>query len=140
MNIKQLQYFIAIVESGTISAAAIKLGICQPPLSAQLKLLEEEMGCQLLHRGARKVTLTEAGKVLYGKAKSIVTLADDTIEELSNFAGSRKKTLRMGAASTTASVILERMQAYRKAYPNVCFEVYEGNTYELMDLLHDRCV
>ena len=140
MNIKQLQYFIAIVESGTISSAAVKLGICQPPLSAQLKLLEEEVGCQLLHRGARKITLTEAGRVLYQKAVSIVTLADDTLQELSNFTGNRKKTLRIGAASTTAHAILSRMKGYCQIYPNVDFEVYEGNTYELLDLLHEDVI
>ena len=47
MNIKQLQYFISIVENGTITAAAKKLGISQPPLSAQMKLLEEELGVEL---------------------------------------------------------------------------------------------
>ena len=55
MNIKQLQYFVTIVENGTITAAAKKLGISQPPLSAQMKLLEEELGVTLMERGARQV-------------------------------------------------------------------------------------
>ena len=50
MNIKQLQYFVTIVENGTITAAAKKLGISQPPLSAQMKLLEEELGVTLMER------------------------------------------------------------------------------------------
>ena len=53
MNIYQLRYYIAVVEEGTISAAARKLNLSQPPLSTQIKLLEEEVGTELFIRGAR---------------------------------------------------------------------------------------
>ena len=55
MNIKQLQYFIAVVREGSFSAAAKSLGISQPPLSSQIKLLEEELAVELLERGCRPV-------------------------------------------------------------------------------------
>ena len=53
MDLKQLAYFTAVVDEGTISAAARKLHITQPPLSSQLKLLEKEAGCLLFERGSR---------------------------------------------------------------------------------------
>ena len=86
MNIKQLQYFVTIVENGTITAAAKKLGISQPPLSAQMKLLEEELGVTLMERGARQVRLTDAGRILYRRAVSIVELTDTTLKELTGWA------------------------------------------------------
>jgi LysR family transcriptional regulator, salicylic acid-responsive activator of bsdBCD len=57
MDIKQLTYFITIVEEGTITHAANKLHMAQPPLSTQLKLLEDELGIKLIERGARKLWL-----------------------------------------------------------------------------------
>ena len=65
MNIYQLRYYIAVVEEGTISAAARKLNLSQPPLSTQIKLLEEEVGTELFIRGARQITLTPAGRRFY---------------------------------------------------------------------------
>ena len=78
MNIKQLEYFIAIAEEHQITAAAKRLHISQPPLSYELAKLEKELGCQLAVRGPRSVSLTEAGKVLYERALRIVALTQAT--------------------------------------------------------------
>lgn len=69
MNLKQLKYFLMIVEEGQITAAAKKLHIAQPPLSYQLRMLEEELGVQLMKRGSRNITLTPAGKLLKERAE-----------------------------------------------------------------------
>ena len=68
MNFLQLQYFAAVVEEGSISQAARKLNISQPPLSMQIKNLEEEYGVKLFERGSRHIRLTESGELLYGYA------------------------------------------------------------------------
>ncbi|MGX8679858.1 MAG: LysR family transcriptional regulator, partial [bacterium] len=60
MELKQIRYFKTIVDEGTISKAAATLHMAQPPLSMQLKTLEQELDCELLIRGRRKVTLTPA--------------------------------------------------------------------------------
>lgn len=78
MEIKQLEYFRAIVDAGTISGAARNLHMTQPPLSYQIKMLEEELGVKLFVRGAKNITLTEAGKALYIRAGSLLTMADIT--------------------------------------------------------------
>ena len=62
MEIKQLEYFRAIVDEGNVSAAARALHMTQPPLSYQMKMLEEELQVQLFIRGTKRITLTEAGK------------------------------------------------------------------------------
>ena len=73
MDVKQLEYFRAIVDAGTISGAARVLHMTQPPLSYQVKMLEEELQVQLFLRGTKKITLTEAGKTLYDRAGSLLT-------------------------------------------------------------------
>ena len=114
MNIKQLQYFVTIVENGTITAAAKKLGISQPPLSAQMKLLEEELGVTLMERGARQVRLTDAGRILYRRAVSIVELTDTTLKELTDFRSGISGVLRLGTVSSCGIGLLKsKMAAFR---------------------------
>ena len=64
MDIKQLKYFVAIIEGGTITGAAKLLHVSQPPLSNQMRLLENEPGAELFRRGARHITLTVAGDIV----------------------------------------------------------------------------
>ena len=71
MDIRTMQYYLAVVREGTISAAAQALHVAQPSLSRQMKELEEELGVTLFVRGNRKITLTEEGKALQEKAKEI---------------------------------------------------------------------
>ena len=61
MNIDQILYFSTVVEEGTISGAAKRLHMSQPPVSMQIKNLENELGVKLFERGARQIRLTEAG-------------------------------------------------------------------------------
>ena len=72
MDIRQLKYFLTIAEEEQITKAAKKLNISQPPLSQQLKLLEDELGVKLLERGSRKIQLTDAGRLLRNKAEQIL--------------------------------------------------------------------
>ncbi|WP_457945293.1 LysR family transcriptional regulator [Caproiciproducens sp. LBM24188] len=136
MDLKQLAYFAAIVEEGSISAAAKKLHISQPPLSHQLKLLENELGQKLVERGARQVRLTDAGAILYRRAHSLLELADTTVRELEDLAEKPNGTLRLGTTSSSGPALLGwRVTEYAKAYPGVRFEIREGNTFQLIDLL-----
>ena len=141
MNIKQLQYFISIVENGTITAAAKKLGISQPPLSAQMKLLEEELGVVLMERGARQVRLTDAGKILYRRAVSIVDLTDTTLKELTDFRAGISGVLRLGTVSSCGIGLLKnKMSAFRDQFPHVRFEICEGNTLELAEQIRNGVI
>lgn len=82
MDIRQLRYFYTIAQEGQITRAAKRLHMAQPPLSQQLKLLEQELGVQLLERNGRKLELTEAGHVLFKKTKEILTHFHETITEV----------------------------------------------------------
>ena len=74
MDIRQMKYFKTIVEEGTISKAAKKLHMAQPPLSMQLKQLEEELSVILLKRGNKQIELTEAGNRFYKRCLQILDL------------------------------------------------------------------
>ena len=94
MELRQLEYFRAIVDAGTISGAARVLHMTQPPLSYQIKMLEEELQVPLLIRGTKKITLTEAGKTLYEQAGALLMFADLTRREVVK--SSQSATLHIG--------------------------------------------
>ncbi len=136
MDIKQLKYFTAIVEEGNISAAAKKLHIAQPPLSFQLKMLEEELGVRLIERGARRIRLTDAGATLYKRAVSVLSFINATTLEMADIATGTGGALHIGTVSSSgAALVNRRIGEFNRRYPKVRFEVYEGNTFELLELL-----
>jgi DNA-binding transcriptional LysR family regulator len=106
MDIRQLKYFLAIAEEKNITKAAKKLYISQPPLSQQLKLLEEELGVTLLERSTRKMKLTEAGKLLRHRAKQIIELMETSIKEIKNLNLGVKGILSIGFVSSAGSILL----------------------------------
>ena len=136
MDIKQLTYFNAIAEEGSISAAARRLHISQPPLSTQMRLLEAELGCVLFERGARHICLTEAGQLLYACARTLLTLADSTKRELQDYQEGTQGTLRLGVVSSISGTMLQQwLVTFHESHPQVRFNIAEANTYQLQDLL-----
>ncbi len=131
MDIKQMIYFKTIVEEGTISKAAQTLHIAQPPLSIQLKLLEDELGVQLLKRGHRKVELTSAGKLFYKRCLQIITLSEITKHELKE---TNQEILHLGITSSNGA-LMKQIQPYLISQPKLSYHIHEGSTYELIDLL-----
>ena len=105
MELRQLEYFRAIVDAGTISGAARVLHMTQPPLSYQIKMLEEELQVPLLIRGTKKITLTEAGKTLYEQAGTLLMFADLTRREVVK--SSQSATLHIGMTPSTVSLLAE---------------------------------
>ena len=133
MELRQLSYFTAIVNEGNISQAAKKLNISQPPLSHQMKLLEEELDVRLFDRSRQGVSLTEAGKLLYQRSGELLQFADSAKFEVTQTG--RRQVLRLGMTSTTVGPILPKIAAFTKAHPDVSFEVHDGSTFSMMDLL-----
>lgn len=136
MNIKQLQYFLTVAEAGSITAAAKRLHISQPPLSNQMHLLEEELGTRLFERGSRKITLTYAGQILYTRAQAIVDLSSATIREINDLGAGLQGTIHLGTISSCGVVLLDKhIKKFHEEYPGVNFELYEGNTFQLIEKL-----
>ena len=136
MDLRQLRYFVAIAEEGQITSAARVLKMAQPPLSQQLKLLEDELGTPLFERRARGMRLTDAGRLLLNRARQLIELSDETVREIEDFKGGYDGTLYIGTVSSCGAVLLdENMASFRRNYPGVRFEIHEGNTFQLIELL-----
>lgn len=134
MDLKQLEYFVTIVHEGNITAAAKSLNMSQPPLSNHMKLLEKELGCILFQRGSRHIELTEAGRILYSKAASLLDLSKFTLQELEAYKKGISGTLRVGVVSSVGNIFLKRLiLPFHKKNPDIHYEIFEGNTYELLE-------
>ncbi|MDO4632873.1 MAG: LysR family transcriptional regulator [Eubacteriales bacterium] len=141
MDLKQLLYFVTIAEEGTISGAAKKLFLTQPPLSYQMKLLEQELHCTLFERGSRNVQLTDEGRLLYNRSKNILDMAKITKEELLAYSDSNRGTIRIGMVSSVASAYgASWICDFSKCYPDIEFEIYEANTYSLLSKLEENLI
>lgn len=134
MEIRALQYFVAVVENGSITAAAKELHMSQPPLSTQIKSLETELGTALFIRHPRNVEMTDAGKVLYERAKSMLAFAESTTKEIENFGKGVEGTVRIGIPSSCDRMLLTFIEEnFHRKHPNIYFEITEANTYELLN-------
>lgn len=134
MDLRQLRYFVTVAEEKNITAAAKKLYISQPPLSTQLHQLEQELGCVLFERGPRRIQLTEAGRMLYNRATAILQLTEQAQMELRDYTGGIRGTLRFGAVSSVSGTVLtEWISSFHDQFPEVQFELQEGNTYQLLE-------
>lgn len=141
LDIKQLRYFYTIVEEGQITSAAKRLHMAQPPLSYQLKALEEELGTKLIERGSRKIKLTEAGQLLYNKADQILKLTEATIREVKEHKNGFEGTLSIGTVSSSgSSLLLERINKFHDIYAGINFEVHEGNSFKVLDMLKNGLI
>ncbi|EEL48058.1 MULTISPECIES: LysR family transcriptional regulator [Bacillus cereus group] len=138
MDIRQLRYFFTIAQEGQITRAAKKLHMAQPPLSQQLKLLEQELGVLLLERNGRQLELTEAGSVLFKKAQEILYQFDETISEVKEVGNGLKGTLSIGSVKSCFSYIPERLRLFREKYPLVTFRLYEGDSFRLAESIKNR--
>lgn len=136
MDIRQLAYFLAIVEEGNITKAAERLHMAQPPLSQQLKLLEEEFGVVLLERNTRKIQITDAGRLLQNRAKQIIELVERTAKEIKDLKEGLHGSLSIATISSAGEMLLpEKIQHFHKMYPGVDFQIKENSTFEILELV-----
>jgi DNA-binding transcriptional LysR family regulator len=141
MDIRTMQYYLAVVREGTISAAAEALHVAQPSLSRQMKELEEELGAALFVRGNRRITLTEEGMVLRRRAEEMVRLMQRTEEEISQIKNHITGTVRIGAGESCSFHYLARAASELSSeYPDIRFHVTSGDTQDLMDELDNGLI
>ena len=138
MELKQLEYFCAIAETGSISEAARRLNMSQPPLSYQIHQLEEELNVTLFERSRQGVELTEAGKILRKRAEDLLSYAGSTKLEVAK-AGS-KRVLRVGITPTTVTTLMPYIARFSKKNPDVKFEVHDGITASLYHYLMEGII
>ena len=111
MELRHLRYFVTVARLGSISRAAEKLFIAQPPLSAQIRQLEEEVGVQLLARLPRGVRLTPAGQSFFEDAVAILTRAEQAAERARERQYGQQATLRLGLVPSSTHTVLPGLLA-----------------------------
>lgn len=128
MELRVLQYFLAVARENSISGAAEFLHLSQPTLSRQLKELEEELGKQLFIRGNRKITLTEEGMILRKRAEEVAELIRKTKDEISASDDMLAGDISIGAGETDGNrFLIKVMNTMRKEYPLVHFHIISGD-------------
>ena len=136
MDIRVLQYFLAVAREESITKAAETLRMTQPPLSRQLKDLEEELGKQLLIRGSKKVTLTEDGMLLRKRAEEMIDLMEKTKAELASSGENITGEIYIGGGETDAvSLFAQTAGKLQEKYPLIHYHIYSGDAEIVMDKL-----
>jgi len=126
MDFHRFRYFIAVAEAGSLGKASQRLGVAQPPLSVQIRKLEQDVGAVLFRRVAHGMEMTEAGRVFFRRAKEALALADEAADAARAAASGRQGRLAIGYMLTMAQTILPRLvPVLRRALPDIDLDFVE---------------
>lgn len=138
MDLKTMRYFLAVAEEKNITKAAKTLAMAQPPLSVQMHRLEEELGTPLFIRGKRSLELTDAGKLLYKRAKDIIALSNKTTEEIGAMANGLSGTISLGFAGNFDNKLLSKtVKEFQNEHPGVSFSLSIGGSNTLLEQVNE---
>jgi DNA-binding transcriptional LysR family regulator len=135
VEIRQLRAFVAIAESGTFTAGALRVHVTQAAISMQIRQLENEIGARVFVRAPRHVILTEAGEHLLRRARHMLREHDAAVDEIAELAGAERGRLRIGSAS--AMVLTDQLptilKELRKQHPRAEIGVTSGTSEVLVE-------
>jgi DNA-binding transcriptional LysR family regulator len=135
VEIRQLRAFMAIAESGTFTAGALRVHITQAAISMQIRQLENELGARVFVRAPRHVILTEAGEHLLQRARQILREHDAAVDEIAALAGAERGRLRIGSASAMilTDPLPKILKELRRQHPAAEVAVISGTSGALVD-------
>ena len=125
MDLRQLSYYVRIVELGSLTKAATVLRIAQPALGAQIRKLELEFGAQLLTRHSRGVEPTEVGRVLFEHAKVLLAEAENTKNVIHDLKGPPRGHVSLGLPPIVHSLPISIIKRCTSEYPEVSLTIVE---------------
>ena len=136
MELRHLHNFLVIAEESSLRHAAKRLHISQPPLTVQVKMLEDELGARLLERSKHGITLTVAGRVFLEHARTVLAMADEAKRAARHAQDGVLGTLRIGIMMPTLAIHLSGIiRNFRKKYPAVQLFLHELASAEQMQRL-----
>lgn len=136
MELRVLQYFLAVAREESFTGAANTLHLSQPTLSRQLKDLEEELGKQLFIRGSKKIELTDEGRILKKRAEEIISLVNKTENEISVSDDHIAGDVFIGAGETVgARTITKAAKCVRDSHPDIHFHIISGDRTDVVEKL-----
>ncbi|MDA8320831.1 MAG: LysR substrate-binding domain-containing protein [Actinomycetota bacterium] len=134
MELRQLEYFVAVAEQRNFTRAAEQVHISQSGVSAQIRQLERELGAELFDRSARVATLTSAGKAALGHARDVLAAAAAVRESVSEVCGLIRGQVRIGMVNgCTMAPLFDALAAFRQAHPGVDVSLLEDNSARLAE-------
>jgi DNA-binding transcriptional LysR family regulator len=134
MNLRQLEYFVVIADTGSLTAAAERLFVTQPSISQQIRALEQELGGKLLERLPRGVRLTAAGQTLLPEARAAIRHADRGRHVARRALGLEAGHLEVVAATSTVAGILPTvLRAWQQSHPRIEVSLLEFTHRRLLD-------
>ncbi|MBR1533551.1 MAG: LysR family transcriptional regulator [Ruminococcus sp.] len=141
MELRVLQYFLAVAREESFTGAANALHLSQPTLSRQLKDLETELGKQLFIRGSRKIELTDEGRILKQRAEEIVSLVNKTENEIAVSDDHIAGDVFIGAGETVGvRTITKAAKCVRDSYPDIHFHIISGDRTDVVEKLDSGLV
>jgi LysR family transcriptional regulator, benzoate and cis,cis-muconate-responsive activator of ben and cat genes len=133
MELRHLRYFIAVAEEENITRAAAKLHVSQPPLSRQLRDLEDELGLSLFQRGPKSLRLTAEGRVFLGEARKILDTVNEAMRVASTLAGKETGEINVGyAPSLTVELLPMALRAFNTLCSSVQVRLHDLSTEEML--------
>jgi DNA-binding transcriptional LysR family regulator len=133
MELRHLRYFVAAAEEQNVTRAAARLHVSQPPLSRQLRDLEEDLGVKLFDRTAKAVRLTEAGRVFLNEARAVLQRADEAARTVKAVASGASGELRVGyAPSLTVELLPRALREFEMESPGVRVTLHDLSTEEML--------
>ncbi|MCG3088265.1 LysR family transcriptional regulator [Sporosarcina cyprini] len=136
MDLEKLRYFVKVVESGSVSKAAISLNMTQPPLSIAIRKLEEELGVELFSRNGKRLTLTETGLFLYERGKELLLSSMEIKKEVAEYDSVRHGTVTIGCSTiANITIIPEVVKRLNERGIRITTRVFEGNTAFILEQL-----
>jgi DNA-binding transcriptional LysR family regulator len=139
MELRRLRYFVAVAEELSFNRAAQRLHMAQPPLSNQIKQLEEELGVRLFDRTSRGVRMTEAGELLLEEARRIFAQVEGTMRMVRRVGHGEVGRLTLGFVPSASNGVLPRiLHAFRGRFPDVELFLREMRPDRIVQRMHDR--
>ncbi|MET3941738.1 DNA-binding transcriptional LysR family regulator [Paenibacillus sp. PvP094] len=139
MIVESLKVYITVVEQRNFSRAAELLHLSQPGVSLHIRKLEKEFDVKLMHRSPKWVKLTEAGELLYVRAKEMVNLYESAKLDIARLQDNVSGSLQIGASFTIGEYVLPRLfSSFARQYPEVAMEVFIGNSSQVVEAIRDN--
>lgn len=139
MNLKQIEYFIALAEELHFGRAAERLGMAQPPLSRQIQQIEADLGAQLINRGRNAISLTQAGERFYERGSALLAELSDIRLEIRRIGQGAEGRLRIGfVGSATYGMLPTILKSFRASWPEVNLSLVPMNNAQLQRSLIRR--
>jgi len=129
MNLKDIRALVAVVETGSLAHAAVKLGLTQPAVTRRIQRLEDTLGVRLLDRDVKPAGITAEGRTAYAECLRVINAADD-LRNAFGAAPEATRPLRIGVSAGAADLVLAALLSVPEASERVTFEVHSSPTIE----------